>query len=165
MTLETGDKAPDFTLPATGGQTLSLKDLRGQTVVLYFYPKDDTPGCTAQACDFRDNFNALKKQGIAVIGLSKDPVTRHEKFREKFQLNFPLVSDESGSTVEAYGAWIEKSMYGRKYMGIDRSTFLIDDKGVIHQVWRNVKVPGHVASVTKAAQELQKAKAAYDRHE
>jgi len=160
MTLEAGSKAPEFSLPATGNSTIALKDYKGCIVVLYFYPKDDTPGCTTESCDFRDNFNALEAQGVTVLGLSKDSIKSHEKFKEKFQLNFPLLSDESGATIEAYGSWTEKSMYGKKYMGIDRSTFLIDGDGVIRKVWRNVKVPGHVADVMNAVKDLQNAKAA-----
>lgn len=160
MSLKPGTKAPAFSLPATDGSIIALKDLKGQIIVLYFYPKDDTPGCTAQACDFRDNLGALKKMGVTVLGVSKDSLKRHEKFTEKYDLNFPLLSDEEGTMLEKYGVWIEKSMYGRKYMGIDRSTFLIDENGVIQQIWNNVKVPGHVAEVTKAIKELQKSKAA-----
>lgn len=155
MTLKIGQQAPDFTLPATDYETISLQGLKGQTVVLYFYPKDDTPGCTAEACEFRDNFNALKAQGITVLGMSKDSVKSHDKFKEKYKLNFPLLADEKGDTLNAYNVWVEKSMMGRKYMGIDRSTFLIDGTGKIARIWRNVKVAGHVAEVTAAAQKLQ----------
>lgn len=154
MILAIGKKAPDFSLPATDGETIHLRDLKGQPVIVYFYPKDDTPGCTAQACDFRDSFNALKKSGIAVIGISKDSVKAHEKFTEKYDLNFPLASDETGKTLEAYGVWVEKSMYGKKYMGIERSTFLIDHEGNLAQEWRKVSVPGHVAEVLAAAENL-----------
>lgn len=160
MTLSIGDKAPDFTLPATNGETISLKGLKGQIAVIYFYPKDDTPGCTTQACNFRDTFNSLKSQGITVIGMSKDSVKSHEKFREKFQLNFPLASDESTETIQAFGSWTEKSMMGKKYMGIDRSTFLIDTDGTVAQIWRSVKVPGHIDEVVNAALALKQAKAA-----
>ena len=158
MILQIGDQAPDFSLPAADAQTLSLKDMRGRIVVLYFYPKDDTPGCTTQACDFRDSFNALQSQGVTVIGVSKDSVAKHKKFKEKFGLNFPLASDESGATVQAYGVWVEKSMIGKKYMGIDRSTFLIDENGLVQNIWRNVKVPGHVAAVLASIKELQSKK-------
>jgi peroxiredoxin Q/BCP len=157
MTLEIGDKAPDFTLDATGGETITLSKLQGHAVVVYFYPKDDTPGCTKQACGFRDSFNNLKAQGITVIGISKDNIKSHEKFREKYQLNFPLASDESTETIKAYGSWIEKSMMGKKYMGSDRSTFLIDAKGKLAQIWRNVSVEGHIEEVSNAAIELNKA--------
>ena len=154
MSLEAGDKAPSFNLPTDGGGTISLKDLKGKTVILYFYPKDDTSGCTAEACAFRDVLPDFSKAKAKVVGVSKDPVKKHDKFKEKYDLTFPLASDEEGAVCESYGAWVEKSMYGRKYMGIDRSTFLIDGKGVIRAIWRKVKVPGHVDEVLKAAQEL-----------
>ena len=155
MNLNVGDKAPSFMLPTDGGGTVSLKDLKGQTVVLYFYPKDDTSGCTTEACAFRDALPDFSKVKAAVIGVSKDPVTKHDKFKEKYELNFPLGSDEEGKVCDAYGTWVEKSMYGRKYMGIERSTFLIDGKGVIRAVWRKVKVPGHIEEVLKAVQDLK----------
>jgi len=154
MSLEVGDKAPNFNLPTDGGGNISLKDLKGETVILYFYPKDDTPGCTKEACGFRDALPNFSKAKAKVIGVSKDPVKKHDKFKDKYDLTFPLASDEDGAICEAYGAWVEKSMYGRKYMGIDRSTFLIDGKGVIRGIWRKVKVPGHVDEVLKAAQDL-----------
>lgn len=154
MSLEVGDKAPNFNLPTDGGGSISLKDLKGETVILYFYPKDDTPGCTKEACGFRDALPDFSKAKAKVIGVSKDPVKKHDKFKDKYDLTFPLASDEDGAVCEDYGAWVEKSMYGRKYMGIDRSTFLIDGKGVIRGIWRKVKVPGHVDEVLKAAQEL-----------
>ncbi len=145
--LQSGDKAPDFTLPADNNNEISLSGLKGKKVVLYFYPKDDTPGCTTEACDFRDNLGKLEKQGVTVIGVSKDTVAKHDKFKAKHDLNFPLVSDEEGTLCEAYGVWVEKNMYGRKYMGIERATFLIDEKGKIEQVWRKVKVKGHVQAI------------------
>ncbi|WP_108681992.1 thioredoxin-dependent thiol peroxidase [Methyloceanibacter sp. wino2] len=154
MSLEVGDKAPNFKLPTDGGGTISLKDLKGETVILYFYPKDDTSGCTAEACAFRDALPDFSKAKAKVIGISKDPVKKHDKFKEKYELTFPLASDEDGAVCADYGTWVEKSMYGRKYMGIDRSTFLIDGKGVIRAIWRKVKVPGHVDEVLKAAQDL-----------
>lgn len=154
MSLEVGDKAPNFNLPTDGGGNISLKDLKGETVILYFYPKDDTPGCTKEACGFRDALPDFSKAKAKVIGVSKDPVKKHDKFKDKYDLTFPLASDEDGAVCEAYGTWVEKSMYGRKYMGIDRATFLIDGKGVIRAIWRKVKVPGHVDEVLKAAQEL-----------
>ncbi len=154
MRLEVGDKAPNFNLPTDGGGNISLNDLKGETVILYFYPKDDTPGCTKEACGFRDALPDFSKVKATVIGVSKDPVKKHEKFKDKYDLTFPLASDEDGAVCEAYGAWVEKSMYGRKYMGIDRSTFLIDGKGVIRGIWRKVKVPGHVDEVLKATQAL-----------
>ena len=154
MSLDVGDKAPTFTLPTDGGGGISLKDLKGETVILYFYPKDDTSGCTAEACAFRDALPDFSKVNATVIGVSKDPVKKHDKFKNKYDLTFPLASDEDGKVCDAYGTWVEKSMYGRKYMGIDRSTFLIDGNGVIRAIWRKVKVPGHVDEVLKATQAL-----------
>jgi len=154
MSLEVGDKAPSFNLPTDGGGNISLNDLKGETVILYFYPKDDTPGCTKEACGFRDSLPDFSKAKAKVIGVSKDPVKKHDKFKEKYELTFPLASDEDGKVCEAYGTWVEKSMYGRKYMGIERSTFVIDGKGVIRDVWRKVKVPGHADDVLKAAKAL-----------
>ena len=154
MSLEIGDKAPDFTLPADGGGKVALKDLKGKTVILYFYPKDDTSGCTAEACAFRDQLPDFSKSKATVLGVSRDSVASHDKFKKKYGLTFPLLSDEEGKVTEAYGTWVEKSMYGRKYMGIDRSTFLIDPKGVIRGIWRKVKVPGHAEEVLKAARAL-----------
>ena len=154
MSVEEGRKAPDFTAATDGGGKLKLSDLRGKPVVLYFYPKDDTPGCTTEACGFRDaqpDFGKLKAQ---VIGVSKDSVARHDKFKAKYELPFPLVSDEDGKICEKYGTWIEKSLYGRKYMGIDRATFLIDKTGTVAKVWRKVKVAGHVAEVLQALKAL-----------
>ena len=155
MSLEVGEKAPSFTLPADGGGKVTLKDLKGKKVVLYFYPKDDTSGCTAEACAFRDNLPDFSKVKAAIVGISRDSVASHDKFKTKYKLPFPLVSDEDGKVCEAYGTWVEKSMYGRKYMGIDRATFLIDEKGVIRGVWRKVKVPGHAEEVLKAAAALK----------
>lgn len=154
MSVAVGDKAPDFTMPTDGGGTVSLSALRGKPVVLYFYPKDDTSGCTAEACGFRDAFPDYGNTGAAVIGVSRDPVASHDKFKKKHQLPFILASDQSGEVTERYGVWVEKSMYGRKYMGIDRSTFLIDKDGTVRNVWHKVKVPGHVAEVLKAVQAL-----------
>jgi peroxiredoxin Q/BCP len=151
MSLKTGDKAPDFTLSTDGGGQINLSKLRGKKVVLYFYPKDDTSGCTAQACGFRDSFANFGKSDAIVIGLSRDSVASHDKFKKKHELPFALASDEEGKVCEAYGTWVEKSMYGRKYMGIERATFLIDEKGVIRNIWRKVKVPGHVEEVLAAA--------------
>ena len=154
MTLNAGDKAPDFTLPTDGGGSVSLSDLKGRKVVLYFYPKDDTPGCTKEACGFRDSLPDFSGIDAVVIGVSKDSVAKHDKFKAKYELPFTLASDEDGTLCEAYGTWVEKSMYGRKYMGIDRATFLIDGQGKIAQVWRKVKVPGHVEEVLAAAKAL-----------
>ena len=154
MSVEVGNKAPAFTLPADGGGTISLKDFKGKTVVLYFYPKDDTSGCTAEACAFRDAMPDFSKVKAAIVGISRDPVKSHDKFKAKYDLPFPLASDEDGKVCEAYGTWVEKSMYGRKYMGIERSTFLIDGKGVIRNAWRKVKVPGHAEEVLQAVKAL-----------
>jgi peroxiredoxin Q/BCP len=151
VSVEIGKPAPDFTLPTDGGGRIRLKDQRGKKVVLYFYPKDDTSGCTAEACGFRDRMPELARHGIAVIGVSRDSVASHDKFKSKYGLPFALASDLDGKVSEAYGTWVEKSMYGRKYMGVDRATFLIDEKGVVRNVWRKVKVPGHVEEVLKAA--------------
>ena len=154
MSVPVGDKAPDFTMPTDGNGSVSLSKLRGKPVVLYFYPKDDTTGCTAEACGFRDTFPDYGKTGAVVIGVSRDSVASHDKFKTKHGLPFILASDADGKVTEGYGVWIEKSMYGRKYMGIDRSTFLIDKEGVVRGVWHKVKVPGHVAEVLKAAKAL-----------
>ena len=154
MSLAVGDKAPDFTLPTDGGGEISLKALKGKTVVLYFYPRDDTPGCTTEACAFRDALPDFSKVKATIVGVSKDTVASHDKFKTKFKLAFPLASDADGKVCEAYGAWGEKSMYGKKYMGIERSTFLIDGKGVVRNIWRKVKVDGHAAEVLKAAAAL-----------
>jgi thioredoxin-dependent peroxiredoxin len=152
--VELGKKAPDFTLPTDGDGNIALKDLKGRKVVLYFYPKDDTPGCTKEACGFRDALPGFTKVDAVIIGVSKDKVAKHDKFKAKYDLPFTLVSDEGGAVCEAYGTWIEKSLYGRKYMGIDRATFLIDEKGVLRGEWRKVKVKGHVDEVLAAAQAL-----------
>lgn len=149
-----GKPVPDFDLPATQTGSVSRKEMKGKAYVVYFYPKDDTSGCTAEACDFRDGIAAFKKLGAAVIGVSKDSLKSHEKFSAKYDLNFPLASDEEGRMCAAFGTWVEKSMYGRKYMGIERSTFLIDAKGVVRQVWRKVSVTGHVRDVTKALKDI-----------
>ena len=154
MTLKPGDKAPKFKLPADGGGMLSLDDLKGKKVVLYFYPKDDTPGCTTEAQGFRDAIKDFQKLGAVVVGASKDSVARHDKFKTKYDLPFHLVSDAEGDLCEKYGVWVEKSMYGRTYMGIQRATFLIDQKGVIRAVWPKVKVKEHAAEVLAALREL-----------
>ena len=150
MTLNVGDKAPDFKLPTDGGGTLALKDLKGKKVVLYFYPKDDTPGCTTEAQNFRDAIKKIEKAGAVVVGASKDSVARHDKFKAKYDLPFTLVSDEEGTLCESYGVWVEKNMYGRKYMGIQRATFLIDEKGKIAAIWPKVKVKEHADEVLAA---------------
>ena len=152
MSLKVGDKAPDFTLPTDGGGKVSLKDLKGKKRVLYFYPKDDTPGCTTEACGFRDALPDFSKVKAAIVGISKDSAASHDRFKAKFKLPFPLASDEDGTVCEAYGTWVEKSMYGKTYMGIERSTFLIDETGVIRNIWRKVKADGHAAEVLAAAE-------------
>lgn len=154
MSAEIGKKAPDFTAVADGGDKVKLSDFKGRNVILYFYPKDDTPGCTKEACGFRDASPDFRKAKAVVLGVSKDSVARHDKFKAKYELNFPLLADEDGKICEKYGTWIEKSLYGRKYMGIDRATFLIDGKGVIRNVWRKVKVPSHVEEVLAALKAL-----------
>jgi peroxiredoxin Q/BCP len=151
---EEGAKAPAFDLPADGGGRVKLKDFAGKAVVLYFYPKDDTSGCTKEAIDFSAAEKQFAKAGAAIVGVSKDSVAAHDKFKAKHKLKVALGSDEDGKTVEAYGVWVEKSMYGEKYMGIERATFLIDGKGVIRIVWRKVKVPGHVEEVLAAVKAL-----------
>ena len=154
MSVELGNKAPDFTLPTDGNGSVTLSKLKGKKVVLYFYPKDDTSGCTAEACGFRDSFPDYGGTGAVVIGISKDSVTSHDKFKKKHELPFILASDTSSEVCEKYGVWVEKSMYGRKYMGIERCTFLLDGEGVVRGAWRKVRVPGHVAEVLKAARAL-----------
>ena len=154
MSVEIGDKAPNFTLPTDGGGKVSLKDFKGKPVVLYFYPKDDTSGCTAEACAFCNQLPDFSKLKTAVIGVSRDSAASHDKFKTKYELPFPLASDADGKVCEAYGTWVEKSMYGRKYMGIERATFLIDGKGVIRHIWRKVKVTGHAAEVLEAVAAL-----------
>ncbi len=151
-TLKIGNKAPDFSLPGDGDTTISLKDYKGQKLVLYFYPKDDTSGCTKEACAFEENLKAFSKLNVAVIGISKDPVKKHDTFKEKYKLTFPLLSDENSDLCERYGVWKEKSMYGRKYMGIERTTFLIDETGKIEKIWPKVKVTGHVEDVLSTLQ-------------
>lgn len=155
MALEARQRAPEFDLPTDGGGRVRLSDFRGRPLVLCFYPKDDTSGCTKEALGFADAYPEFNAIGIEVVGVSKDSVASHDKFRAKHHLPFPLASDEPGSVVEAYGAWVEKSMYGKKYMGIDRSTFLIDGQGTVHQVWRKVKVPGHIDEVLAVAKGLK----------
>jgi thioredoxin-dependent peroxiredoxin len=154
MSLAIGDQAPDFTLPTDGTGEVTLSGLRGKKVILYFYPKDDTPGCTTEACSFRDALPDFTGASATVIGISKDSVARHDKFKAKHGLTFTLAADTEGKVVEAYDSWVEKSLYGRKYMGIDRATFLIDGQGVIRGIWHKVKVGGHVEAVLKAAQAL-----------
>ncbi|MEY2847927.1 MAG: thioredoxin-dependent thiol peroxidase [Actinomycetota bacterium] len=147
--LEVGSTAPDFTLDDQDGAPVSLADLRGQNVIVYFYPAASTPGCTTEACDFRDNINSLKSAGYQVLGLSKDKAPALQKFRDEQNLNFPLLSDEDVAVHRAYGAWGEKSMYGKTVTGVLRSTFVLDEHGVIQQALYNVKATGHVASLRK----------------
>ncbi|MBI5022302.1 MAG: thioredoxin-dependent thiol peroxidase [Ignavibacteriales bacterium] len=147
--LKINDKAPLFTLPATSGKEISLSDLKGKKVILYFYPKDDTPGCTKEACAFRDNFARVKKKGAVVLGISKDSLASHNKFKEKYDLTFPLLSDEKLEVLKSYGVWKMKSMMGRKYMGIERTTVIIDEDGKIIHIFPKVKVDGHVEEVLK----------------
>lgn len=152
--LTQGAQAPDFQLPGDGGSTISLSAHAGKPVVLFFYPKDDTSGCTAEAIDFTGLKPEFDKLGIVLIGLSPDSPKSHDKFKAKHDLSVALASDETKSTLEAYGVWVEKSMYGRKYMGVERSTFLIGPDGTIAEIWRKVKVPGHAQAVLEAAQKL-----------
>ena len=154
MTINPGDKAPDFDLPIDGGDSLSLKELSGQIVVLYFYPKDSTPGCSNEARDFRDLHSKFRKAGAVVLGASKDSVKRHDNFKAKNELPFSLLSDEEGTLCTAYGVWILKKLYGREYMGIERATFLIDAQGVVRNVWHKVKVKGHAEQVLEAVKAL-----------
>ncbi|MEM9012196.1 MAG: thioredoxin-dependent thiol peroxidase [Pseudomonadota bacterium] len=150
---DVGDPAPDFALPANGGATVHLGDHAGQMLVLYFYPKDDTSGCTKEAIAFTAQMDAFRDAGAAVLGVSKDSVAKHEKFVAKHDLAVTLLSDAEGDVCERYGTWVEKSMYGKTYMGIERSTFVIDGAGKIRHAWRKVKVPGHVDAVLKALRE------------
>jgi thioredoxin-dependent peroxiredoxin len=152
--LEPGSKAPDFTLASDSGEKLKLSSFRGKPVVLYFYPKDDTPGCTREACAFRDQQKDLRKLDAVVLGVSADDVASHGKFRDKYQLNFPLLADVDHKVAEKYGAWREKNMYGKKSMGIQRSTYLIDREGKVARVWKKVNVDGHDAAVLEALQAL-----------
>jgi peroxiredoxin Q/BCP len=152
--LNVGDAAPAFDMPTDGNGRINLHALKGQTVVLYFYPKDDTSGCTAEAIDFTAHAAAFAAAGATIIGVSKDSVKAHDKFKAKHNLGVTLASDEDGAVCTAYGTWVEKSMYGRTYMGIERATVLIGPDGTIAQIWRKVKVPGHAEAVLKAAQGL-----------
>ena len=140
-------KAYNFTLPADNGEMITLSDYKGKKVVLYFYPKDSTPGCTQEACDFRDNFERLTTKDVIVLGVSRDSITKHQNFKKKNELPFLLLSDENSDVCEKYGVWKEKMNYGKKYFGIERSTFLIDEKGEVVKEWRKVKVKGHIDEI------------------
>ena len=157
--IEEGQKAPAFNLPSDQGRKIRLSSLKGSPVVLYFYPRDDTPGCTKEACSFRDRSEELKKLGAIVLGVSTDDVASHSKFRAKYDLNFPLLADEDHAVAEAYGAWREKNMYGKKSKGIQRSTFLIDADGKVAKIWKRVKVEGHDQQVIEAIESLPSADA------
>ena len=154
MTLEQGDKAPDFTLPGDGGTDIKLSDYAGSNVVLYFYPKDSTPGCTTEGKDFSALKGAFEAANCTIIGMSKDSVKRHDNFIAKQELKVRLASDEEGAVIEKYGVWILKKLYGREYMGIERATFLIDASGTIQQIWHKVKVKGHADAVLEAAKSI-----------
>ena len=154
MTIQEGEPVPAFELPTDGGGTIGGASLRGRPYVLYFYPKDDTPGCTKEAIGFTAAYPEFQELGVEVVGVSKDSVTSHDQFKAKHGLCLPLAADEAGALVEACGVWVEKSMYGKRYMGIDRATFLVGSDGRIAKVWRNVKVPGHVEEVLDAARAL-----------
>ncbi len=148
--LEAGDKAPDFNLPSSTGENISLKSLKGKSVVLYFYPKDDTPGCTKESCGFRDELSQFNKASAVILGVSNDSLDSHQKFINKYSLTFPLLSDEDHAVSEKYGVYKEKNMYGKKYWGIERSTFVIDTGGKIKQIFRKVKVDNHIQEVLEA---------------
>ncbi len=155
MSLAEGDTAPDFQMPASGGRTVSLAGYKGKPFILYFYPKADTPGCTKEACAFQEALPKLEQVGLDVIGVSPDKMKPIEKFATKYNLTFPLASDEDHAVAERYGTWVEKSMYGRKYMGMERSTFLIGADGKVLKAWRKVSVTGHADEVMKAAQDAK----------
>lgn len=152
--IEDGKKAPAFSLPTDGGGSVALKDFKGKNIVLFFYPKDDTPGCTKESIGFSEAIDDFDAANTVLIGISKDTVAKHDKFKAKHELKVILASDEESDVTEKFGSWVEKNMYGKKYMGIERSTFLIDGKGVIRQIWRKVRVPGHVDAVLDAARAL-----------
>ncbi len=152
--IEEGEKAPDFTLPSDEGEDVRLSDLRGKKVILYFYPKDDTPGCTTEACEFRDALPRFQKEGAVVLGVSPDSVEDHRGFKEKYDLTFPLLADEERSVAEAYGVWREKNVYGKKKWGIERTTFLIGEDGAVRKVWKRVRPKGHAESVAEAVTQV-----------
>ena len=146
--------APDFTLPVTGGEDVTLSSLQGKAVVLFFYPRDDTPGCTKESIGFSEHLDAFNEAGALVFGISRDTMAKHDKFTAKHDLTVPLLADVEGTVTESYGVWVEKNMYGKKSMGIERATYLIDPKGNIANIWRKVKVPGHVEEVLEAVRAL-----------
>jgi peroxiredoxin Q/BCP len=151
--LKVGSKAPSFSLQSDEGKNINLKDFAGKKVVLYFYPKDDTPGCTREACSFAENASALRKEGAVVLGVSADSVPSHQKFKTKYKLNFPLLSDPDRATIQKYGVWKEKNMYGKKMMGVERTTFIIDEEGKIAHIFPKVKVDGHTEKVLEKLKE------------
>lgn len=151
--LNVGDRAPDFSLPASDGKTYSLKGLKGKKIVLYFYPEDDTPTCTKQACTFRDGYSEIKKKGAEVIGVSPNNTASHEKFSKKYRLNFPIVSDEDKTIMKAYGVWKKKQLFGIKYIGVVRTTFIINEQGIITHIFSNVRIKGHLEKVLQALSE------------
>lgn len=151
--LKVGSPAPDFSARSTEGGTVSLRDLKGTIVVIYFYPKDDTPGCTKEACAFRDANVEMRKRGVVVLGVSKDDMKSHEKFKAKYGLNFPLLSDPDGTIIGAYGAWKENSIFGKTALGVNRSTVVIDRDGIVRKVWRSVQVKGHAQEVLEFIEE------------
>jgi peroxiredoxin Q/BCP len=155
MIPEVGQAAPPFDLPASSGEKISLKGLRGRNVLLYFYPKDDTPGCTVEACEFKAKHSAIEKTGTLLLGISPDGLGSHEKFIKKFDLPFELLADEGHQVAEAYGLWVEKNNFGRTYMGVQRASFLIDAKGILRKVWPKVHAEGHAAEVLEALKELK----------
>lgn len=154
MSVNEGDSAPDFSLPADGGETVTLSEMRGEKVVLFFYPKDDTPGCTKQSIGFSERKTDFDNAGATIIGISPDSAAKHDKFKAKHDLTVTLAADEETKTSNTYGVWVEKNMYGKKYMGVERSTFLIAKDGTVAKIWRKVKVPGHVDAVLDATKAL-----------
>jgi peroxiredoxin Q/BCP len=154
VNLTIGQKAPDFNLESNEGKQVTLAENLGKNIILYFYPKDDTPGCTTEAKDFSALHEQFSKLNTQIFGISKDSIASHNKFQEKYCLSIPLLSDPEGKVCESYGTWVEKSKFGKKYMGIERATFLIDTKGIIRKIWRNVSVAGHAQEILKAVQEL-----------
>lgn len=155
MSILEGQSAPDFALPTADGSIVRLSELRGKKVVLYFYPKDDTPGCTKEACAFRDHLGVLQSMGVVVLGVSPDSTASHQRFAQKHGLTFPLLADEGAQVATAYGVWKEKQQYGRRYMGVERTTFLIDERGTVRKVFPKVKVDGHVEEVIWAIRSLE----------